>query len=73
MFQCKIDKMVLFHAVAKSELRYPGGTPLKRALAIYVKSRRKKYKVHIYNVQLYYKMLNCTLVFFIQGNLMINQ
>ena len=52
--------MVLFHAVAKSEIRYPGGTPLKRALAIYVKSRRKKYKVNIYIFKIYDKMLNST-------------
>ena len=61
--------MVLFHAVAKSELRYPGGTPLKRALAIYVKSRRKKYKVNIYNVKIYSNMLNGTSLYFIAGKI----
>ena len=29
-FQCKIDKMILFHAVTKAVQNFPGGTPLKK-------------------------------------------
>ena len=45
IFQCKIDKMILFHAVAKFVDKCSGGTALKKHLGVYVSSREKKYKV----------------------------
>ena len=44
-FQCKIDKMILFHAVAKASQNFLGGTPLKKELGKYVHSWIRKYKV----------------------------
>ena len=44
-FQCKIDKMIMFHAIAKFVANCSGGTPLKRQLRVYVASCKKKYKV----------------------------
>ena len=45
IFQCKIDKMILFHAVVKFVEKCSGGTALRKHLGVYVSSRQKKYKV----------------------------
>ena len=44
-FQCKIDKMILFHAVTKAAQNFLGGTPMKKELGKYVHSQIRKYKV----------------------------
>ena len=44
-FQCKIDKMIMFHTTAKFVANCSGGTTLKRQLGVYIASRKKKYKV----------------------------
>ena len=47
LFQCKIDKMIMFHAIAKFVDRCAGGTSLKKQLGVYVSSRTMKFKVLI--------------------------
>ena len=45
LFQSKIDKMIMFHAIAKFVDRCAGGTSLKKQLGVYVFSRTMKFKV----------------------------
>ena len=45
LFQCKIDKMIMFHAIAKFVDRCAGGTSLKKQLGVYVSSHTMKFKV----------------------------
>ena len=45
LFQCKIDKMIMFHAIAKFVDCCAGGTSLKKQLGVYVSSRTMKFKV----------------------------
>ena len=45
LFQCKIDKMIMFHAIAKFVDRCAGGTSLKKQLGVYVSSRTMKFNV----------------------------
>ena len=45
LFQCKIDKIIMFHAIAKFVDRCAGGTSLKKQLGVYVSSRTMKFKV----------------------------
>ena len=47
LFQCKIDKMIMFHAIAKFVDRCAGGTSLKKQFGVYVSSRTMKFKVLI--------------------------
>ena len=47
LFQCKIDKMIMFHAIAKFFDRCAGGTSLKKQLGVYVSSHTMKLKVLI--------------------------
>ena len=42
--QCKIDKMIMFHAIAKFVPNMSGGTALKKQLGLYVASRKKKFQ-----------------------------
>ena len=45
LFQCKIDKMIMFHTIAKFVDRCAGGTSLKKQLGVYISSRTMKFKV----------------------------
>ena len=47
LFQCKIDKMIMFHAIAKFVGCCAGGTSLKKQLGVYVSSCTMKFKVLI--------------------------
>ena len=41
-FQCKIDKIIMFYAIAKFVANCSRGTPLKRQLRIYIASHKNK-------------------------------
>ena len=60
-FQCKIDKMIMFHAIVKFVDHCAGGTSLKKQLGVYVSSRTLKFKVQI-GTFLYYILSICILV-----------
>ena len=47
LFQCKIDKMIMFHTIAKFVDCCAGGTSLKKQLGVYVSSHTMKFKVNI--------------------------
>ena len=63
LFQCKIDKMIMFHAIAKFVDRCAGGTSLKKQLGVYVSSRTMKFKVLIIIIYLSVKYF-CILFYF---------
>ena len=50
LFQCKIDKMIMFHTIAKFVDRCAGGTSLKKQLDVYISSSTMKFKVRIKNI-----------------------
>ena len=62
LFQCKIDNMIMFHAIAKFVDRCTGGTSLKKQLGVYVSSRTMKFKVLIRII--YYSLEHFCMRFF---------